>query len=70
MTLFETMGVYTRVLREEAHGSGHGKIIRGRWLDINKGDSERPDYRFWFVGKEYNTEATRRCTLQRLLWMR
>ena len=55
MTFFETMGVYTRVPREEAHRSGHGKIIRGRWLDINKGDSERPDYRSRCVGKGYNT---------------
>ena len=41
--------------REEAHRSGHGNIIRGRWLGINKGNSERPDYRSRFVGKEYNT---------------
>ena len=40
--------------RAEAHRSGHGKIIRGSWLDINKGDTERPDYRSRLVGKEYN----------------
>ena len=50
--LFEAMGAYTRVPRAGAHRSGHGKIIRGRWLDINKGDTERPDYRSRFVGNE------------------
>ena len=48
------MGVYTRVPREEAHRPIHGTIIRGRWLDINTGDSERPDYRSRFVGKGYD----------------
>ena len=32
-----------------------GKVIRGRWVDTNKGDSTAPDYRARFVGKEFNT---------------
>ena len=30
------------------------KIIKTRWLDINKGDRCSPNYRSRFVGKEYN----------------
>ena len=52
---FERMGVYTRVTMAEAKKSGMGKFIQGRWLDINKGDKDRPDYRSRFVGKEFNT---------------
>ena len=28
------------------------KVITTRWLDINKGDQERPDYRSKLVGRE------------------
>ena len=45
LEFFEKMGVYTRVTRAEAHASGKGKIIQGRWIDVNKGSSEIPDYR-------------------------
>ena len=30
------------------------KIVGTRWLDINKGDDDKPDYRSRLVGKEYN----------------
>ena len=30
------------------------KIIRTRWIDINKGDDENPVYRSRLVGKEFN----------------
>ena len=39
----------------EAKKSGLGKLIQGRWIDINKGDKDRPDYRSRYVGKEFNT---------------
>ena len=55
MEFFHKMGVYEYVTREEAVRSGTGKIIKGRWLDVNKGDSINPDYRSRFVGKEFNT---------------
>jgi hypothetical protein len=51
---FEKMGVYTRVTRAEAQASGKGKIVQGRWIDVNKGSSEIPDYRSRYVGKELN----------------
>ena len=45
--------VWTKILRGEAAQKGY-KIVKTRWLDINKGDSEQPKYRSRFVGKEFN----------------
>ena len=36
LEFFEKMGVYTRVTRAEAHASGKGKIIQGRWIDVTR----------------------------------
>ena len=44
---FKQMGVYTKVKREKWM-----KVISTRWLDINKGDLEHPDYRARLVGRE------------------
>ena len=55
MEFFKKMNVYTKVPREEALQGGH-KIISTRWLDVNKGDHEKPDYRSRLVGREINTE--------------
>ena len=30
------------------------KIVRSRWIDINKGDDLKPNYRSRMVGKEFN----------------
>ena len=54
LEFFEKMGVYTRVTRDQALASGKGKVIQGRWIDVNKGSSETPDYRSRYVGKEFN----------------
>ena len=35
----------------QQHG---GRTIGTRWIDINKGDEESPDYRSRLVGKEFN----------------
>ena len=43
------MKVYDQVHRSFAAGK---KVISTRWLDINKGDSERLDYRARLVGRE------------------
>ena len=32
-----------------------GKVIGVRWVDVNKGDSEKPDMRSRLVGQEFNT---------------
>ena len=49
------MRVYEVVPRTEIYKSGKGKAIKGRWLDINKGDSTNPDVRSRYVGKEFAT---------------
>ena len=50
----EKMGVYTRVPRAQSLASGKGKIVKGRWIDVNRGSSEVPEYRSQYVGKEFN----------------
>ena len=48
---FKKMGVYTKVMRSEATQGGH-KVISTKWIDTNKGDEKRPNYRSRFVGRE------------------
>ena len=45
--------VWIKIPRAEAVRRGM-KIIKTRWVDINKGDDESPLYRSRFVAKEYN----------------
>ena len=53
MAYVRSKGVWRKISRSEAHRRGI-KIIKTRWLDINKGDMWNPNYRSRFVGKEYN----------------
>ena len=46
--------VRKRIPRKEAIKRGY-KIIKGRWIDVNKGDTQNPIYRSRYVGKEFNT---------------
>ena len=46
---FGKMKVYKKVPRWKA--AGH-KIISTKWLDVNKGDREAPNYRARLVGRE------------------
>ena len=39
---FKDMGVYVKVPRAEQRKC-NGKIIKMRWIDINKGDATKPD---------------------------
>ena len=45
--------VWTKIPRSVAVARGW-KIIKTRWIDINKGDITNPNYRSRFVGKEFN----------------
>ena len=54
MQFFEKMGVFAQILHRDEVKKKNGKTIRGRWIDTNKGDGARPDYRSRFVGKEFN----------------
>ena len=55
MDFFERMGVLSERLPKAVAKARGGKIIQGRWVDTNKGDTAKPDYRARFVGKEFNT---------------
>ena len=46
-------GVYTKVPRSAAGGN---KVITTRWIDIDKGDDENPNYRARLVGREIKTD--------------
>ena len=50
--LFKNMGVYRKVRRSWVKSQGE-KVIGVRWIDINKGDSEHPDYRSRLVAKDF-----------------
>ena len=45
--------VWTKIPRSEAQRLGY-KVIKTRWIDINKGDDKNPVYRSRFVAKEFN----------------
>ena len=51
MDFFKKMGVYEKVPREVAKKLGC-KVITTKWLDTNKGDELRPNYRSRLVGRE------------------
>ena len=42
-----------KISRKSAIAMGY-KFVGTRWLDINKGDEDNPEYRSRLVGKEYN----------------
>ena len=49
----EETGVWTKITSAEAEKRGY-EIIKTRWIDINTGDEERPNYRSRLVAKELN----------------
>ena len=51
MDFFRKMGVYKKVPWEEAKKLGC-KVITTKWLDTNKGDEQKPNYRSRLVGRE------------------
>ena len=53
MAFFRKLGVYKRVPREMVAKLG-GKMISVKWLDTNKGDKARPNYRSRLVARESN----------------
>ena len=55
MEFFSKMGVWAEKLPKRVVNSRGGNIISGRWVDTNKGDAARPDYRARFVGNDFNT---------------
>ena len=53
MQYIRSKKVWDKIRRDEAIKKG-AKIIKTRWLDINKGDAWNPNHRSRFVGKEFN----------------
>ena len=49
----EKKPVWKKIPRWKAKEEGW-KIIKSRWIDINKGDDDKPNYRSRMVGKEFN----------------
>ena len=49
----KSKGVYRKIKRQEAKRRGM-KIVRYQWVDVNKGDDERRNYRSRVVAKEFN----------------
>ena len=47
--------VYNKIFRSQSGRSGW-KVVQRRWIDINKGDDENPNYRSTLGGKEFNNE--------------
>ena len=45
--------VWRKITRSEAKRQGC-KVIGTRWVDIDKGDEKKPDYRSRLVAKEFN----------------
>ena len=47
--------VWMKITRKEAQRRGI-KIIQTKWIDIDKGDEDNPNYRSRLVGKEFNVD--------------
>ena len=54
MDFIEKKGVWKKMKRSEALAQGY-KIVDTRWIDIDKGDENKPIYRSRLVGEEFNT---------------
>ena len=55
MKQFKSHQVYEKVPIEEAK-KNEAKLITTRWVDINKGDGEKPQYRSRLVARELNAQ--------------
>ena len=49
------MNLYTKVTMAECRKQTGKAPISVRWIDVNKGDAERPNYRSRLVAREINT---------------
>ena len=49
---FESKNVWFKTLRAESHQKIVKAPITVKWVDVNKGDSENPNYRSRFVARE------------------
>ena len=54
---FNSMGVYEYATIGECYKMTGKQPIGTRWIDVNKGDSQRPNYRSRLVAKEYKVDV-------------
>ena len=54
MTYVHNKQVWGKTTRQDAVARGCN-VVGGRWVDVDKGDDNKPDYRSMFVAKEINT---------------
>ena len=65
MEFFLKMGVYKKVARDVAKKMGC-KVITTKWVDTNKGDTSRPNYRSRLVGCEVTYDNRDSISFRRL----
>lgn len=53
MQFFEKMNAYGRCPRSCVEEE-NGKLVHVKWIDTNKGDASRPNYRSRLVGRDFN----------------
>ena len=56
IAFFRRKGVYKKVPAREAYEKTGRSPIRVKWVDVNKGDEENPEYRSRLVAAELKTE--------------
>ena len=54
---FEEMGVYEYATLDECHSATGKSPIGTRWIDINKGDATKVNYRSRLVAKEFRVDV-------------
>ena len=54
---FDEMGVYEYATLDGCHQATGKAPIRTRWIDINKGDASKTNYRFRLVAKEFKVDV-------------
>ena len=59
MNYLTNKGVYVKVAREEVT-KRKAKLVKVRWVDVNKGDSIKTDYRSRLVAMEFRNGTDNR----------
>ena len=55
---FQKQGVYDKVPRAACYAKTGRSPVRVRWVDVNKGDEQNPDYRSRLVAMEFKTDSS------------
>merc|ERR1712001_130058 len=54
---FKKQGVYEKILRTVSYERTGRAPVKVRWVDVNKGDEQHPDYRSRLVAMEFKTDS-------------